>query len=118
VWRADCLHCNGGHILSNWAPFSGNSPTGGIDVTCGCVISDLGVEVLFEGELYVELRHEHWGDGCSSSSSCSSNDCERVWVPRNSLDQWWSAKGYGEGIGQGALCLGVDTACKDGRVAG
>jgi hypothetical protein len=44
----DRLHCGGGCILFDWAPFSGNSPTGGVSVTCGCVIGDIGPEVLFE----------------------------------------------------------------------
>jgi hypothetical protein len=31
--RAAHLHCSGGCVLSNWAPFSGNSPTSGACVT-------------------------------------------------------------------------------------
>jgi hypothetical protein len=116
--RADCLHCGRGHILFDWAPSSGNAPTDGDGVTCGRVISDFGLEVLFKGELHVQLPCEHQGDGCSSASLCSKDDCEGVWVPRDSVDQWWSAECYGEGTGWGALCLGVDTACQDGRAAG
>jgi hypothetical protein len=95
--RADRLHCGGGYILFDWAPFSGNAPTDRAGVTCGCVISDTGSEVLLEGELYVRLHREHRGDGCPNTSLCSSDDCEGVWVPRDSTDQWWSAECYGEG---------------------
>jgi hypothetical protein len=49
--RADSLHCGGGCILSDWAPFSGNAPTDGACVTWGRAVSYLGPEVLFEGEL-------------------------------------------------------------------
>jgi hypothetical protein len=109
--RADRLHCGGGHILFDWAPFSGNAPTDGRG------ISDLGPEVLLEGEIYVGLCREHRGDGCSSASLCSSDDCEGVWVPCDSADQWQLVEGYGEGIGWGALCLGFDAACPNGREA-
>jgi hypothetical protein len=82
-------------------------------------VSYLGPEVLFEGELYVRLCHEYRGDGCSSSSLCSSDDCEGVWVPRDSADQWWSAEDYGEGTGQeSTFSWGLDAACQDGRAAG
>jgi hypothetical protein len=100
VGRADCLHCSGGHILFDWAPFSRNTPTGGAGVTCRRVVSDIGSEVLFKGELHVGLHREHQGDGCSTASLCSSDDCEGVWVPHDSTDQWWSAKCYGEGTGR------------------
>jgi hypothetical protein len=81
-------------------------------------VSYLGPEVLFEGELHVRLHSEYRGDGCFSSSLCSSDDCEGIWVPRDSADQWWSAEGYGEGTGQRAFFLGFDAACQDGRAAG
>jgi hypothetical protein len=116
--REDHLHYGGGYILFDWAPFSGNTPTDGAGITCEHVINDLGLEVLFEGELHVGLRCEHRGDRFSSASLCSSNDCEGVWVPCESVDQWWSAEGYGEGTGWGSLFLGVDNACQDGREAG
>jgi hypothetical protein len=98
--RVDCLHCGGGYILSDWAPFSGNAPTDKSCVTCGCAVSYLGPEVLLEGELHVRLHSEYRGDGCFSSSLCSSDDYEGLRVPHDSADQWWSAKGYGEGTGQ------------------
>ena len=97
--REDRLHYGGGYILFDWAPFSGNAPTSGACVTCGSAVSYLGQELLFEGEPYVGLRREHRGDGCSSVMLCSNDDCEGVWVPCNLVDQWWSAEGYGEGIG-------------------
>jgi hypothetical protein len=95
VGRVDHLHCSGGHILSDGAPFSGNAPTGGAGITCGCVIGDPGLEVLFEGELHVRLHREHQSDGFSSTSLCSSNGCEGVSVSHDSADLWWSAEGYG-----------------------
>jgi hypothetical protein len=121
--REDRLHYSGGNILSDWAPVSGNAPTGSASFTCRAdftyehVVSNLGSEVLFEGELHVGLHHEHRSNGFSIASLCSSDDCEGVWVPCVSVDQWWSLEGYGEGTGQGALCLGVDATCQDGRVA-
>jgi hypothetical protein len=29
--RADPLHCGGGYLLLDWAPLSGNAPTGRVD---------------------------------------------------------------------------------------
>jgi hypothetical protein len=98
--REDCLHYGGGYIFFDWAPILGNAPTSGASVTCGHGLSDNGPKVLFQGELYVGLRREHRGDGCSSASLYSSDDCEGVWVPHDSVDQWWSAEYYGEGTGR------------------
>jgi hypothetical protein len=84
--RADRFHYGGGYILFDWAPFLRNAPTGGASATCRCVISDIGPEVLFEGELHVRLCCEHRGNGCSSTSLRSSDDCEGVWVPHDSTD--------------------------------
>jgi hypothetical protein len=84
--RAASLHFDGGCVLFDWAPFSGNAPTDGAYVTWGCLVSYLGPEVLFEGELHVRLRNEYQGDGCFSSSLCSSDDCEGIWVPRDSAN--------------------------------
>jgi hypothetical protein len=81
-------------------PFRGTPLPTEPGVTCRRGISDSGPEVLFQGELYVGLCHEHRGDGCSSASLYSSDDCEGVWVPCDSADQWWSAEYYGEGTGQ------------------
>jgi hypothetical protein len=84
--RADCLHCGGGYIFFDWAPFSGNAPTSRAGVTCERVVSDIGSEVLLEGELHVGLRCEHQGDGCSSALLYSNDDCEGVWVPHDLAD--------------------------------
>ena len=80
-------------------PFRGTA-TGRAGVTCGRVVSDIGMEALLEGELHVGLRREHRGDGCSSASLYNNDDCEGVWVPRDSMDQWWSVECYGEGVGR------------------
>ena len=40
---------------------------------------------------------------------------EGIWVPHDSVDQWWSAEDYGEGTGRRAFFLGLDAACQDGR---
>jgi hypothetical protein len=46
----------------------------------------VGRRFLFQGEIYVRLRREHWGDGCSSASLYRSDDCEGLWVPHNLAD--------------------------------
>jgi hypothetical protein len=38
--REDCLHCSGGCVIFDWAPVSGNTPTGGASVTKGCPASN------------------------------------------------------------------------------
>jgi hypothetical protein len=40
--REACLHYGGVCILSEWAPFSGNTPTGRSCVTCGMQLATLG----------------------------------------------------------------------------
>jgi hypothetical protein len=66
--RADCLHCGGGCVLFDWAPISGNAPTGRASVTEGASTSDNWLEILFGAELYVRHCHENWGDGCPRAS--------------------------------------------------
>jgi hypothetical protein len=46
---------------------------------------------------------------------CRSDGCEDIWVPHDSMDQWWSTEDYGEGTGKRAFFLGLDASCQDSR---
>jgi hypothetical protein len=86
VGRVASLHCGGGCVLSNWAPFSRDVLTDGACITWGWEIGYLGPEVLFEGEIYVRLRSEYRGYGCFSSLLCRNDDYEGIWVHHDSAD--------------------------------
>jgi hypothetical protein len=116
--RADLLHCGGGYIFLDWAPISGNAPTGGADVVEGYFACRYWPEILFKAELHVRDGGEYIDDRFPGTSMYSNDDCTSIWVTGDPADQWWPTSSAGESVGRRAFCLGADAACEDGGAVG
>ena len=84
--RADPLHCGGGYLFLDWAPFSGNAPTDGAGVSQDHSAGQYWPEILLRSGLYVWDCGEHQCDRIPGSSLYSGDDCSYLWVTCDPAD--------------------------------
>jgi hypothetical protein len=84
--RADPLHCGGGYLFLDWAPLSGNAPTGGAGVAHDYFTCRYWPEILLKLGLYVWDCGQYRGDRFPSASLYSNDDCADIWVVGDPVD--------------------------------